>query len=99
MTSINFKYDAGHFTGFERPIPLNERNLYIMKLLQLQVSTLILRFYLVMAIVIGAGFIGQWWLAILALPVFYSALMGIKFSKAIPQKKSQRTRKHVLQHS
>ncbi len=46
-----------------------------------------LRFYLLMAIVIGAGFIGQWWLAILALPVFFSALMGMKFTK--PQRKSQ----------
>ena len=70
-----------------------------MKLLELQLSTLILRFYLVMAIVIGAGFIGQWWLAILALPVFYSALMGLKFNKAIPLKKSQQARKHALQHN
>jgi hypothetical protein len=39
------------------------------------------RFYLVMAIVIAAGFSGIWALALLALPVFFSALLGISFRR------------------
>lgn len=50
-----------------------------MKFLSLSVATLIVRFYLVMAICIIAGFSGLWFLAILALPVFFSALLGMEF--------------------
>ena len=70
-----------------------------MKLLELSVTTLILRFYLVMAIVIGAGFAGQWWFAILALPVFYSCLMAIKFKWPVLRKKTKTVKVHELQHS
>ena len=70
-----------------------------MKMLELSVSTLILRYYLVMAIVIGAGFLGQWWLAILALPVFYCSLMGIKFNKPLKRTKSESVKVHEWQHS
>ena len=69
-----------------------------MKLLQLNFSTLILRFYLVMAIVIGAGFAGQWWLAILALPVFYSALMGIKITWPVFYKRTKTAKVREWQH-
>ena len=51
-----------------------------MKLFSLNFSTLVLRFYLLMAIVIGAFFIGYPVLAILALPVFLSSMMGMKFA-------------------
>lgn len=51
-----------------------------MKAFELSIGTVILRFYLMMMIVIVAGFIGQWWLAILALPVFMSIMAGISFS-------------------
>jgi hypothetical protein len=51
-----------------------------MKLFSLNFDTLILRFYLLMAIIIGAFFIGQTWLAFLALPVFFSAMTGMKFT-------------------
>lgn len=70
-----------------------------MKLLELSVSTLILRFYVMMAIVIGAGFSGLWWLSILALPVFYTALMGIKFSQPVRHKKNRTAALHEWQHS
>jgi len=36
---------------------------------------------MVMAIIVIAGFSGAWWLSILALPVFFSGLMGIQFSR------------------
>ena len=99
MTTINFLNDDRHFEGYCGPISLSDRILNIMKLMDLKLSTLILRFYLMMAIVIGAGFLGQWWLAILSLPVFFSALMGIKFSHLTVQKKKQLAGKHEWQHS
>lgn len=51
-----------------------------MKAFELSIGTVILRFYLMMLIVIVAGFIGQWWLAALALPVLLSIMSGISFS-------------------
>jgi len=51
-----------------------------MKLFSLNFSTLVLRFYLLMAIVIGAFFIGYPILAILALPVFLMSMMAVKFT-------------------
>jgi len=51
-----------------------------MKLLNLSLATLIFRFYLMMAIIIIAGFSGLWILSVLALPVFFSALMGVRFN-------------------
>lgn len=52
-----------------------------MKFMQLNVATLIFRFYLLMAVVIVAFFAGIPWLSILALPIFFSALMGIRFQR------------------
>jgi hypothetical protein len=40
-----------------------------------------------MAIIIIAGFSGFWILSILALPVFFSGLMGIEFKKYMTIKK------------
>ena len=53
-----------------------------MKLLHLRMDTLFLRFYLMMAIVLIAGFTGIWAIAFLALPVFLSCLMGVRFGSA-----------------
>ena len=52
-----------------------------MKFFNLSLSALILRFYLMMGIVIGAFFAGIPWLAMLALPVFFSSMMGIEFKR------------------
>ena len=52
-----------------------------MKYLNLPLSTLMLRFYLMMAVVIIAGFSGLWFLSILALPIFFSALLGVSFKR------------------
>ena len=52
-----------------------------MKFLNLSITTLMLRFYLLMAVVIVAFFAGSPWLAFLALPIFMSALLGIQFNK------------------
>ncbi|MFK7806265.1 MAG: hypothetical protein AB8F74_00560 [Saprospiraceae bacterium] len=52
--------------------------------LKLGFGTMLLRYYLMMAIVVAAGFSGSWLLGILALPVFISTLLGmtLKFGKA-----------------
>lgn len=52
-----------------------------MKAFELNIGTVIARFYLMMAVVVVAGFIGQWWLASLALPIFLSIMLGITFGK------------------
>jgi hypothetical protein len=52
-----------------------------MKPFELSIGGLLLRFYLMMAIVIAAGFIGQWWVAIFALPILVSAMSGISIGK------------------
>lgn len=53
-----------------------------MKLFQLKFSTLILRFYLIMAIVIVSFFAGYPILAILSLPVFISAMLGLQLRRS-----------------
>ncbi|RMG80520.1 MAG: hypothetical protein D6714_14470 [Bacteroidetes bacterium] len=50
-----------------------------MKPFALNVKTFVLRLYLMMALVLIGGFSGQWLIALLGLPVFLSAMFGIKF--------------------
>ena len=38
----------------------------------------VIRFYMMMAVVLIAGFSGQWWLALLALPIFLSAILAFR---------------------
>ncbi|MCR9289925.1 MAG: hypothetical protein NXI23_21325 [Bacteroidetes bacterium] len=52
-----------------------------MKPFELSLGTLLLRFYLMMGVVILAGFSGQWWIAIFALPILISAMAGISLEK------------------
>ena len=47
------------------------------KILNLGFAGVLLRFYLLMAVVILAGFTGFWALGLLALPIFVSALLGV----------------------
>ena len=68
-----------------------------MKFLQLSVTGVIWRFYLMMALVIIAGFTGLWFLAILALPLFFTALMGISFEKKLKAKAEAKTQSRVAQ--
>ena len=69
-----------------------------MKLFNLNFASLILRFYLLMAIVIGAFFIGYPILSILALPVFFSAMMGMRFTR-VKNKVTSPAREKVGSHS
>lgn len=43
---------------------------------KLSFAGVVVRFYLMMAVVILAGFSGLWWLAILALPIFLSGILA-----------------------
>jgi len=52
------------------------QNHQIMKSFNIGIGTMILRFYLMMLVVIIAGFIGQWWIAALAFPIFLSSMLG-----------------------
>lgn len=61
-----------------------------MKLFNLSFSTIIIRFYLMMAIVIGAMFAGVPLLALLAFPVFFITLVGVQF-KSLPWSASRKT--------
>jgi len=50
---------------------------FSMKAFNLSIGTVVARFYLMMAVILVAGFIGQWWLTALALPIFLSIMLGI----------------------
>jgi hypothetical protein len=50
-----------------------------MKAFNLSMQTTVLRLYLMMVIVIAAGFLHIWPLALLALPVFLTCLLGVSF--------------------
>lgn len=52
-----------------------------MKPFNLGIGTLILRFYAMMGVVILGGFTGQYWLMVLALPIFLSAMMGVTMGR------------------
>jgi len=52
-----------------------------MEAFNLSLSGLMIRFFLMMAVIIIAGFTQTWWLAILGLPIFLSAMLGISTRK------------------
>lgn len=58
-----------------------------MKFFQLNFATVILRFYLMMAVVIGSVFAGQMWLAVLALPIFLTIMLGMSFKRPVATSK------------
>ncbi len=53
-----------------------------MRFFAIPVYTIVLRYYLMMAVVLIAGFSGLYFLALLALPLFLSAILGISFTSA-----------------
>jgi hypothetical protein len=50
-----------------------------MKFYEATIETIVIRFFLLMAIVIAAGFTGQWWFSVFALPILLSAMAGVSF--------------------
>ncbi len=51
-----------------------------MKQFGISVSTMIIRFYLMVIIVIIAGFLNQWWLSLVGGAVFMSSLLGLAWN-------------------
>ncbi len=56
-----------------------------MKVFETNFANVLIRFYLMMAVVLVAGFTGFWALGLLALPLFLSAILGFGKEQA-PQK-------------
>jgi ABC-type xylose transport system permease subunit len=55
--------------------------LSFMRYFAIGIDGLFIRFILMMACVIIGGFIGQFWIAGFALPIFLSAMLGISFRR------------------
>lgn len=55
-----------------------------MKIYKLNVGKMMIQLYLMMAVIIVAGFIGQWWMTIFALPLFFSAILGVQLNTFVP---------------
>ena len=64
-------------------------------LFNISISSLIYRYYLLMAVIIIALYSGQPAWAFLALPIFISALMGIQFSLGMNKVPAQVKRLHA----
>ncbi len=65
-----------------------------MKLFDINFAQMMVRYYLMMLVIIIAGFTGQWWLAGLAFFIFLSAIMG---AKVISSKNKAREDGKILQ--
>ena len=52
-----------------------------MEFFNINIATVIIRFFLMMAVIIAGVFTGQWWLTVLGLPIFLSVMLGISFKK------------------
>lgn len=50
-----------------------------LRFFELNFGSVLLRFYLMMAVIIIAGFSGHWLFAMLALPIFISIMLGVSF--------------------
>ena len=52
-----------------------------MEFFSIGIATVILRFFLMMAVIIVGVFSGQWWMAALGLPIFLSIMLGVGVKK------------------
>lgn len=52
-----------------------------MKAFDLGVAGMIVRLYLMMMVVVIAGFTHQWWIAFLAFAIFLSTMLGLTFKR------------------
>lgn len=67
-----------------------------MRFFDINLITVMVRFYLMMAAVIVGLFTGLNWLAFLALPIFLSIMLGVTFRKESKRKTSNNTVKTSL---
>lgn len=49
---------------------------------EIDFAKVLIRFYLMMAVIILAGFTGQWWLASVGFLIFMSTMLGVAFKKS-----------------
>ncbi|MEM8908574.1 MAG: hypothetical protein AAGD05_12055 [Bacteroidota bacterium] len=61
------------------------------EILSIGLGTVCARFFLMMAVIIAAGFSGYWGWAILGLPIFLSAILGV--SVRFTDQKAERIKK------
>ena len=81
MTYIKGNADSHHiWTYMMLLICTKPFNTITMKLFRLDFASLLVRYYLLMAVVLIAGFTGMWWLAFLGLPIVLSCLAGCVFN-------------------
>lgn len=52
-----------------------------MEFFSIGIATIILRFFLMMAVIIVGVFTGQGWLTVLGLPIFLSIMLGVGLKK------------------
>lgn len=62
-------------------------------------TAVLLRFYLMMTVVIAAGFSGNWWLALFALPIFISCMLGASYTTNTEKAKNTPMTKTVKMES
>jgi MFS-type transporter involved in bile tolerance (Atg22 family) len=65
----------------------------MMKLFSLSISTMVVRYYLMMLVVVISGFTDQWWFAVLALPLFLSAVLGVRLGEEVDGKGEAKIRR------
>jgi len=65
-----------------------------MRFFALTFDKVLLRFFLMMACVIGGLFAGQPLIAILALPIFLSAVLGVSF---LPEPQHEATKAQIIE--
>ncbi len=83
MTNINRRIDLRQRGGAGAGRALwYKQTITAMRCFAIPIYECILRYYLMMAVVIIAGFSGLYLLALLALPIFLSAILGISFKSA-----------------
>ena len=69
-----------------------------MNMFSLGIGAVVVRFFLMMAVIIVGVFAGMPWLTFLGLPIFLSALLGVSFSN--PSKAEAKTgRIHIRKES
>ncbi|RMF28312.1 MAG: hypothetical protein D6765_06165 [Bacteroidetes bacterium] len=50
-----------------------------MQFFEINVAQMVIRFYLMMAVILISFYLGLYWLALLGLPIFLSALLGVNW--------------------
>lgn len=66
-----------------------------MEFFNINLGTVMFRFYLMMAVIILGVFTGQVWLTVLGLPIFLSTVLGISFKRRTTTDMPSATRRQV----